>query len=275
MGSVDSIQPRRLCVFRAGSADPSHATLSFEDPASCLLTIQSEEHPSMPVPFPRQETAILEAWVLPAARRDDALWRDALQNWISSAPEARGALPLAVRSGETHVTWTPGRAVVFAPPAHAEAAWEVLLDFARLEEELRRIENEIQAAWPGFHQDAPLAYDVKRSDLSRDAQIAQRARSILELRMRHARLEPMLCETPARFSPPRAQLAGALREAARCEDRLQYADGQIEVQEGLYEMASQRIGEFRNTHSTFITEMIIIGLLAAEVLLMLWDALNR
>jgi hypothetical protein len=40
-------------------------------------------------------------------------------------------------------------------------------------------------------------------------------------------------------------------------------------------MAGQRLGEFRNTRSTFITEAVIIALLAAEVLLMLWDLLKK
>jgi hypothetical protein len=261
--------------MRVDSSGPVQGTpLSFEDPAPCRLALLSEEHDAVPVPFPAQDTALLEAWVLPAARREDAAWREALQHWVGSAPQARGACALAVRSGEIHVSWTPGRAVVFAPPALAEGAWEVLLDFARLEGELRRIETEIHAAWPGFQQDTPLAYDVHRRDLSRDTQIAHRARTVLDVRMRHARLEPLLCESPARFTQPYAQLAEALRENALCEERLQYADGQLEVQESLYEMASQRIGEFRNTYSTFITEMIIIGLLAAEVLLMLWEALR-
>lgn len=276
MPGSDRLKPRRMRATRLnGSAPPEARLLAFEDPTGCRIAIEVEQHEALPLPFPSQDAALLEAWMLPPALREDAPWRDALQSWVASAPQACGARALAVRSGEIHVTWNPGRAVVFAPATQAEAAWEVLLDFARLEEELRRIESEIHAAWPGFEEDTPLAYDVQRRDLSRDAQIAHRARTVLHVRMRHARLEPLLSQVPARFTPPFVHLAEALREAARCEDRLQYTDGQIEVQESLYEMASQRIGEFRNTHSTFITEMIIIVLLAAEVLLMLWDALNR
>jgi hypothetical protein len=219
--------------------------------------------------------AAFEAWVIAPTLKDSPLAKEASGPWLENSASGHGCSPLSVRFGELLVIWVPGRALLVAPPAQAGPAWESLLDFAYHEGELRKIEADIRSAWPGVEQDTPLAYDAQKRDLERDAQIAQRARNVLALRTRLARLEPHLDSTPPRFGPLAVQLAEALREKARCEERLQYADAQIEVQESVYEMASQRLGEFRNARSTFVTEAVIIVLLAAEVLLMLWDALRH
>jgi hypothetical protein len=278
MGSPESTQAIRYRVLRvdaAGPQDSSKRRVLLEAPAPCHLEIGVFESSSPPEPRFTEKEAVLEAWQIPPGLKDSPAWREALKRWIGAASDRVGVPPFTVRTGEMQVQWLPGYAVWTAPEAQAKQAWEALLDFACLEEELRRMEAGIGAAWTGLEQDMPLAYDVHKRDLERDPEIANRARTALLWRMTLARLEPLLCGAPARFSPPVAQLAEALREAARCEDRLQYADSQIEVHESVYEMAGQRLGEFRNTRSTFITEAVIIALLAAEVLLMLWDLLKK
>jgi uncharacterized Rmd1/YagE family protein len=51
--------------------------------------------------------------------------------------------------------------------------------------------------------------------------------------------------------------------------RLETADGQLEVFEGVYEMSGQRMGEYRAAREEHVLEWVIILLLAAELLLLL------
>ena len=95
--------------------------------------------------------------------------------------------------------------------------------------------------------------------------------AVLQSRMQLSRIEPHVLR-PAQHLPPAARVLGeSLREATLCEERLETADGQIETQEYVYELASQRLGEHRHARKGFMLETIIIILLAAEVLLMIGE----
>jgi hypothetical protein len=247
----------------------------FEDPSPARFQIRMEEAVAPPELHPYASETVLEVWLLPGTLRDQATWRDAAEIWMSDTPCADASPPVAVRCGEIQITRSASRAIVSGPEALLESVWKVLLDFAHYEGQLRNLEQEIRSAWPGFEEDIPLAYDVNSGDLKRDAEIAMRAGRVLQMRMRLARIEPHLDSVSADFTPSAAKLAGAMREAARCEERLAYADGHLEALEYVYEMASQRMGEFRNARGTLVTEAIIIGLLAAEVLLMTWELLRH
>ena len=71
------------------------------------------------------------------------------------------------------------------------------------------------------------------------------------------------------------KLGEELRERAGTEARAEIVDGQIEVFEHVYEMSSQRMGEYRAARQGHIMEWVIIVLLAAEALLMLAQTLLR
>lgn len=249
--------------------------MTLSEPRSCRLAIRSEACVLPPDPAAAVETPLLEAWFVAPHVRDDAAWRDPLKHWVQYSANSPAQHPVMFRAGELQIAWNPGRAWVACPPSQMEAVWSALLEFSRLEAELSEIEGELRAAWPGLEEDTPLAYDVDKRDLARDGEIGARARRALQLRMRHARLEPLLGEISPRISPPISHLAEALREGTGCEARLEAADGQIEVLEYVYELASQRLGEYRNMRGTFVTESIIIVLLAAEVALMLWEVWSR
>jgi hypothetical protein len=71
-------------------------------------------------------------------------------------------------------------------------------------------------------------------------------------------------EADARLPAVAQKLGAELRERAKVETRLKTVDGQLEVFEHIYEMSSQRIGEYRASREEHILEWIIIVLLAAE-----------
>ena len=257
-------------LYRLWFAPPSgHSypmTFSFTDPAPREVAGEAQPLTAPPGSGMNNPKEGLEVLVLPSVLKDNARWREGARDWLArrDQPDA-----LSARSGEIQVAWRPGRALIITPTAQANAALEAMVDFAYYEHELCRLEQEIGAGWPAVEADAPLVYNIAASDFSRDKEIGRRVQQALERRMRHARIEPHLRLPPARFSGPGRELGNALREAARCEGRVETAGSQIEAQEDIYEMASQRMGEYRHARQGFILEMIIIALLAFEVILLI------
>ncbi len=267
MNPPSNLQPTLYRLrFVAANAARGAITFEFSDPASRQAAGEAVVVVSPPLAEEINAHEALHVLVIPPALKDDSRWREGFGMWLGQPdqPEA-----ITIRAGEVHVSWRPGRALIIAPAALVSAALEAVVDFSFFENELRLVEQGIAAAWPTVESDAPLTYRVSNADLARDQDIGQRAQQVLQWRMRHARIEPHLYAPPARFAKVPAQLGEALRESARCEDRAEIADGQIEVQEYIYEMASQRMGEFRHAQQGFIMEAIIVGLLVAEVVLMI------
>ena len=253
--------------FAPPAAEGGPIVFAFSDPTPWQAVGESEHLSAPPTneAFPVDER--LDILVLPPALRDDIRWRKGTAAWLArlGQPEA-----LSVQAGEIQVSWQPGRALIAAPPAQALTALEAVVDFAYFENKLSEVEKEIASAWPAVEADTPLAYNIVASDLSRDKEIGQCVRRLFQIRMRHARIQLHLARPPARFSRPARELGEGLREAALCEERVESADGQIEAQEHVYEMASQRLGEFRHARQGFLLETIIIVLLAIEVILMIF-----
>jgi hypothetical protein len=165
--------------------------------------------------------------------------------------------------------WRPGNVTLQCDRTQEDALVAGLVQFAFYELELRRIEDEIACTWAELDEDRPLAFEATPADLQRSQTIRGRMDRLLRRRMRHARIEPHLFAPDEDLPAAGHKLGEALRETMRAEARLETVDGQLEVFEHVYEMASQRLGEFRASHNEHVLEWVIIVLLAAETLLML------
>jgi hypothetical protein len=193
-----------------------------------------------------------------ADAQSEAAWLDEAEGLTVSA-KLRGA----------QVLWRPGRAVLQCDAEQADLLLPALVEFAHYEAELRRIEGETAAAWDELDEDKGLAFDVTTADLRRSPVVGDRMSRTLVRRMHLARLEPHLYAPDAGLNEAGRALGEQLRERSGVEDRLEIADGQIEVFEGIYEMSGQRMGEYRAARQSHVIELVIIGLLAAETLVML------
>jgi hypothetical protein len=167
------------------------------------------------------------------------------------------------------LTWRPGYATLQCEPGQAETLLPALAEFAHYERELRRIESEIAAAWPDLEQDKALAFEIASADLPRTDAVGLRMNKAFARRIRYARIEPHLYEPAATLSAAGQKLGAELREKARVESRLETIDAQLEVYEHIYELGSQRLGEYRAAREEHTLEWIIIILLAAELLALL------
>jgi hypothetical protein len=256
-----------LYTFRYAPPDAPESAISFDfsDPVPRRLSAEATLLSDPPASGGGAAQCEFEILVVAPSLRDDARWREGLAGWLAqpAPPEA-----VSVNSGRVLVAWRRTRAQIAALPEQAHAALEAVVEFAYYENELRKLEEGLAGSWPSVEADLPLAYDIAASKLRDDEEIGQRVRQALQRRITLARIEPHLYFPPARFSNLARELGESLREATRCEERAEFADGQMEAQEYVYEMASQRLGEFRHARHAFYLEVLIVALLAAEVVLM-------
>ena len=208
---------------------------------------------------------------MPPFSKDDAKRKEAAQAWMRDSSSKEQSECIAVKVGEVAVLWRAGRAVVAVGGGQLKEVLECVAEFSFVEALLVGLEREVSQGWSGVEQDTPLAYKVAKEDLGRDQEVGRRAKGVLHLRMRHVRAEPLVARPPLRFGRLAVEVGEGLREEARFEQRLEVLDGQIEVQEYVYELASQRLGEFRHAREGFLIEVIIVALLGAEVVLLLLD----
>lgn len=239
--------------------------MTFHDPAPGFAILVEPASTSIP------ETAVnaigddaLQVVLLPLSATPSATKQDSVDRLDKSNDP-----PIFIKYRGVELTWRPGHATLQCDPDQAESLLSALIEFAHYERELRRIEDEIAAAWPEVEQDKALAFNVTPADLKRDGAVGARMDRAFQRRIHYARIEPHLYEPAARLSSSSQKLGEELRDKSRVESRLETVDGQIEVFEHIYEMTSQRMGEYRAAHQEVILEWIIIILLAAETLLML------
>ena len=199
--------------------------------------------------------------------KDESRWRKDLRSLMESTGTGRPVPIITVKVEDVLVFWRPGWATVQAQPQRMEIVLLALADFAYYEGQLRRIEDEIAAAWSEAEADMPVAHDAASVCAARRVELADHTAATFHRRMRHVRIEPHLYEPAAAMPPLAAQLGEALREEAGIEDRLEYLDGKLEVFESIYEMVSQRLADCTHNKQGLGVEWLIVALLAAEVIL--------
>jgi hypothetical protein len=266
--------------------------LAFNDPSPCQAVCGSTVVAAVPPALVAARYDLLEVLAVPREAQADGRGRQDLRSWLEavpdedlrssleavppdddlhSSPEAmppaeRGAI-LSAKVDDTLVLWRPGRAVLQAPPQRIEALLPALAEFAFYEGQLRRLEDEIAAAWPGADQDLSVAHDAAALTQWQRKELGRRMTDVFRRRIRHVRIEPHLYEPAATLDPRARQLGDALRAAAAVEDRLETLDGKIEVFEYIYEMAGQRSADYTHFKRGIMLELLIVVLLAIEVIL--------
>ena len=246
--------------------------LTFADPSPHHAVLTEVSPDTAPAVTGETDNGKLDVLIAPgprSARSPDRPWEDAGTRWISGGAPSGTEPPITLSVRGTDVTWRPGRALLWAAADQAEAMLLAVIDFSYHEQQLRRLEQEIAAAWDDLEQDKRLAWEAQPADLDHDGSVGMRMSQTLHRRIRHSRISPRLQQPTRSLPPATGTLVEELRSRAGVDDRLEAVDGHLEVFEHVYEMASQRLGEFRASHKEQTLERVIIVLLAAEGLLLL------
>lgn len=219
------------------------------------------------------DDAVLELVVLPADDADGT--RDgheaAALAWVAACQA--DTPPVQVPLYGTTVIWSPSRAAILAPHAALVAVREALLDFARCDAALRRLEGEAGLLLGRLDEDAPCAVEFDERHIDRQASLEERFRRSVRLRADLADLAPAVLRPPVHPPTLAAQLGERLRERTRLADRLEFVQAKADVLDRVYDLCAQRVGDFAIARRHLRLEWVIIVLLAAELVVLLVEVL--
>ena len=260
----------RRIRFVASPGAGERVLLRFGGPRPQAAVVSDLSLEALAAPAAEAPDELVVVHVAPEALRQTAEGRRAAA-WFEGSPAiaAVGACPpVAVGA----VRWRPGRALVTAPEKDLEPCLSALAEFAFHEGELRRLEAETAAGWAQAEADSPLMARADRAGAARSDAVADRCAAVALLRLRAAQVEPHLVAPPGAWGEAACDLGRRLRDESDVETRLEVLDGQIEVYEYIYELACQRISDYRHFHREYVVEVLIVIILGIETLMLACEA---
>jgi hypothetical protein len=250
-------------VIEPPSGQPVLAELPGPGGKHAVLVRRAAPDPR-PRPVPAGDLLVLS---VPAPEHEDVELLARVRDWVDSAVPETGPASQMVALHGAQVFWAQGCVALVAPPERRAAVRRALIEFAHVEAELCAIEADLSVRWPELEADAPLAFEFDEKATRKKKQLAQRFLTVLSLRARLARVTPqVLCP---HVHPPTlaSQIGERLRERTRLAQRLEFAGGQLEVFERVYEQCGQRASDFGLARTGHTLEWIIIVLLFAQIVL--------
>lgn len=215
--------------------------------------------------------ATLDLVVMPVTEAVDGESEAAALAWVAAAGSEPP--PVHVPLYGTHVIWSPQRAAIIAPAGRVAAVREALLDFARCDATLRRLEAEAGTLLGHVTDDAPCAVEFDERHLARQPALAERFSRSVGIRTDLANLAPAVLRPPQHPPTLAAQVGERLRERTRIADRLEFVQAKADVLDRVYDLCAQRVGDFSITRRHLGLEWVIIVLLTAELVVLLVEVL--
>lgn len=173
-----------------------------------------------------------------------------------------------------HVIWQPNLLVVVAAAERMQTVCRAAVLATCAELELRSIEQTLDARWDAVTADARLAFEFTERDVARKPELGERFQQTVVLRARFERLAPQAIVPHVHPPTLASQIGERLRERLRMAERLELADGKLEAQERVYELCSQRTGEFMVARTGHMLEWVIIVLLLSQTVLLVIEFLT-
>jgi hypothetical protein len=194
-----------------------------------------------------------------AASEDD---RKALEHWVSTHA-AGGWSPIDL-SMRARIIWTPERIAVIGTPDAVEDACMASVLVALIAQQTARLERELAELWPNLKSHAALTHSVSRVDLARQPEVDRLTRRGWQLRADHAALERKLGQAHGMSAAGR-RIFRELVVQGGLQDRIESLEPGIETVQDLYELATDRLTEFRYFRSEYIMEGLILLVLLLEL----------
>ncbi len=172
---------------------------------------------------------------------------------------------------EEKLFWQPGKAILQISASNIHKFFLSLIEFSFYEEELRKLETEINTNWPVVEKDTALTRQVNASDIKQVGHINEMTERVTLQRMRYVRMRSKLEDVPHFLLTPLKAFSSELLAQADTESRLDSVEGQLEIYKDVYELANDRISEFKFFHVEAKLEIFVILLLLAEVAIMILE----
>lgn len=223
------------------------------------------------LPTDSSSSVELELLSVPTDEPEPVELIDRARGWVA----AGGSSTQTVTFQGAVLVWGVGRAAVIAPPARIPPLEAVLCEVAFYEKELLDAERQLAVFWPELEADAGPAFDFDDRVERHRPRLALRYAQLLGLRARVSRMLPSVL-TPHVYPPTLAsQVSERLRERLRLRHRVEVLQDQLEVFERIYDACGQRASDHQQSRTGHKLEMVIIVMLAAQLILALFEILTR
>ncbi|MBL6720538.1 MAG: hypothetical protein ISQ08_03930 [Planctomycetes bacterium] len=215
----------------------------------------------------------LQLLSIPSAAKEQPLLAEAARSALAGREDLAETQVTLLGLQGAHLVVAPGFLVVLAEPERLAIAERAAVEACITEAELRRVEAGIASAWAPLRTAAPAAFEVTPETLAQREELKERYGELLDLRRTWSELGPRVM-VPHVYPPTLASQVGErLRERLRLHERFELLDPALVAQEQVHGLVAERIGESLNARKGHALEWAIILLLAAEVLLLLAEAL--
>ena len=193
-------------------------------------------------------------------------------DWVAAERQApEGMLMLSLHGAS--LAWSPHRTAVAAGPERLPAVRLAIIEFCYREMKLRSIERGVAEGRGAEETDARLVFEFDDRALGQRDALSRRYQQTLAMRSQLARLMPSLQRPPLHPPTLASQIGERLRDRTRLADRADWAGGELEVRERLYEACGQRATDWTIARRQSTVEWLIVLLLAIETLLLVVDLL--
>jgi len=270
-GLPPSARLERIAFLHSAENSPDNlppAILQFDDPPG--MRAVSAEATLFPGAFTGDNG--FDLLLVPLEPPYDQPLPQSASDWVAAEHQApEGMLMLSVHGAS--LAWSPHRTAVAAGPERLPAVKLAIIEFCYREMKLRGIERGVAEGRCAEEADARLVFEFDDRALGQRDALSRRYQQTLAMRSQLARLMPFLQRPPLHPPTLASQIGERLRDRTRLADRADWAGGELEVRERIYEACGQRTTDWTIARRQSTVEWLIVLLLAVETLLLAVDLL--
>ncbi len=220
----------------------------------------------------RQEGELLRVAVLASGANlaTDSNWMAQLKpqsDRLSIDPALKDSLEeaadLTLRSDR--IVWRSGLALTVCSGDRLDELLIALTYFSYFVSQVSRIEGELSRGWPALREHMALNHQIEGKDLAMQATVNAKTLWATNLRADFASIDPFVDAVPNYMPASAKRMVQELVNHTELLARMRAIDDQLEVFEDTYELANDRLLEFRYYRGEFILETIIILVLLTEI----------
>ncbi|QOV89402.1 hypothetical protein [Humisphaera borealis] len=209
----------------------------------------------------------LSVLAIPTSDHQDEVLLRAAGTWVGQGGAVAAEQVQLMTLQGAQILWCGPRVAVMAQPERIQTVRAAMIEAFYYQTELADIERTLGEAWPQLEGDMPLAFEFNNRAISRRNQLLQRFQQVLKIRVRLARLGPLVHSPHVHPATLASQIGERFRERTRMVHRHEALGEQLEVFEKVYESCGQRVSDFMLSRSSTTLEWVIIVLLVVQLVL--------
>ncbi len=199
-----------------------------------------------------------------------AEWHQQTEEWFNKSMKDSACAPIELNVKNNKILWQPGKTIIYGS-SYSEETLLSLVEFSFYESHLRDLERQMDTDLEICHKDVHLTHSVGPLDSKQQAHVNNMTKRSMLARIKFVRLEPCLGKSSPNLPGLERRMLEEISEKTAISDRLETVDDKLEVLEDVYELANDRLTEFRYFSEEARLERWVIFLLWLEVALLLLE----